>query len=113
MAPTIEIFICHFLISDRFIKTTHHPETEDVPIVVIDFHRAQLRRKTPARWIVKDLAGLYYSAMDTNITRNDIFRFIKTYCGLPLRAALHGPVNWDRVQWRAFVLHRSESTAKT
>ncbi|MDJ0957863.1 MAG: lipopolysaccharide core heptose(I) kinase RfaP [Arenicellales bacterium] len=108
-----DFYLCHFLIDDRFIKSAHLPEMEDVPIVVIDLHRAQLRRKTPTRWIVKDLAGLYYSSMDTSITRNDIFRFIKTYCGLPLRAALNGPVNWDRVQWRAFMLHRSESTAKT
>ena len=108
-----DFYLCHFLIDDRFMKRANHPEMEDVPIVVIDLHRAQLRRKTPTRWIVKDLAGLYYSAMDTSITRNDIFRFIKTYCGLPLRAALNGPVNWDRVQWRAFVLHRSKSTAKT
>ena len=107
-----DFYLCHFLIDDQFMEKTKHSETEDVPIVVIDLHRAQLRRKTPARWIVKDLAGLYYSAMDTSVTRNDIFRFIKTYCGLPLRAALEGPIDWDRVQWRAFVLYRSESTAR-
>ena len=108
-----DYYLCHFLIDDRLAKQIDYRQIEDFPIVVIDLHRAQLRRKTPKRWIIKDLAGLYYSSMDTNITRNDLFRFIKTYCGSPLRAALNGPVNWDRVQWRAFMLYRSESSKKT
>jgi heptose I phosphotransferase len=76
-------------------------------LYVIDLHRAQLRRRTPRRWIVKDLAGLYFSAMDTGLTRNDRLRFIRAYRQMPLRQILPNAGGfWQRVERTAKGLYR-------
>jgi heptose I phosphotransferase len=73
----------------RAILTGYPNKTGSVPIIpLIDLHRAQLRKKTPRRWVVKDVAGLYFSVMDIGLTQRDLFRFVKMYTGLSLRRAL-------------------------
>jgi len=42
----------------------------------------------PFRYLVKDVGGLYFSAMDIALTRHDILRFIRAYSGKPLRETL-------------------------
>ncbi|MDH3641843.1 MAG: lipopolysaccharide core heptose(I) kinase RfaP, partial [Gammaproteobacteria bacterium] len=42
------------------------------------------------RWLVKDLGGLYYSAMDIGLTRRDVLRFLVWYFEQPLRDILSG-----------------------
>ncbi|MDH3999443.1 MAG: hypothetical protein OET90_11480, partial [Desulfuromonadales bacterium] len=42
------------------------------------------RQKTPRRWILKDLAGLYFSSMDIGLTTRDLLRFVKNYNRLNL-----------------------------
>ena len=77
-----DFYVCHFNIQ---------PETAlngPLHLYLMDLHRAQVRPKTPRRWIVKDIAGIYFSSMDLALTRRDIYRFIRTYTGLPLREAL-------------------------
>lgn len=101
-----DFYLCHFLVETRYLEAGGG--IGPAPISLIDLHRAQLRRKTPSRWVVKDLGGLYYSAMGTNLTRYDLFRFIKGYTGLPLRSALRASPDWARVQRRALSLRRSE-----
>jgi len=108
-----DFYLCHFLINNGNACTASETRHETGDIALIDLHRAQIRRSTPMRWIVKDLGSLYYSAMHINLSRNDLFRFIRTYCGQPLRAALTGPVNWNRVQRRALRLYRSERTSES
>jgi heptose I phosphotransferase len=46
---------------------------------------------------VKDIGGLYYSALDIGLTRRDVLRFVRTYGGRPLRELL----GRDAVFWRA------------
>jgi hypothetical protein len=67
----------------RAILTGYPNKTGSVPIIpiipiipLIDLHRAQLRKKTPRRWVVKDVAGLYFSVMDIGLTQRDLFRFV-------------------------------------
>ncbi|MGB0361349.1 MAG: lipopolysaccharide core heptose(I) kinase RfaP, partial [Endozoicomonas sp.] len=88
-----DYYLCHFMMPD-----IPSPDPDNLTLYMIDLHRAQLRDTTPLRWRIKDLSGLYYSAMDVGITRNDLFRFIKIYTGLPLREALtqHKPM-WQAV----------------
>lgn len=107
-----DFYLCHFLVSKSFTSKDSKVAVKHIPLMLIDLHRAQIRRKTPQRWIIKDLGALYYSAMHTNVTRHDLLRFIKIYCASPLRSALSGPVNWDKVQWRAYVLHQSDKSAQ-
>ena len=99
-----DCYLCHFL-----LRTGEKMDSEnDFPAIwLIDLHRAQIRTVTPLRWIVKDLAALWFSSFDTILTRGDAFRFIRAYTGLPLREALHRHDNlWDRVQRKALSLQR-------
>ena len=51
-------------------------------------HRAQIRTATPRRWRDKDLASLYFSALDIGLTRRDCWRFLRGYFDRPLRLVL-------------------------
>lgn len=77
-----DFYICHFLL--------HLPVDASAPrLSLIDLHRAQVRDKTPRRWRDKDLASLYFSALDIGLTKRDFLRFLKTYFARPLRSLLH------------------------
>jgi heptose I phosphotransferase len=76
-----DFYICHFLL--------HLPVDANAPrLSLIDLHRAQVREKTPRRWRDKDLAALYFSALDIGLTKRDFLRFLKTYFAAPLRDVL-------------------------
>ncbi|TLX64504.1 lipopolysaccharide core heptose(I) kinase RfaP [Stutzerimonas nosocomialis] len=78
-----DCYICHFLLH------TDAPVTADaVRLSLIDLHRAQTRAATPRRWRDKDLAGLYFSAMDIGLTDRDRLRFLRRYFHKPLREVL-------------------------
>jgi heptose I phosphotransferase len=78
-----DCYICHFLVH------TDRPVTaEDFRLSLIDLHRAQVRVATPSRWRDKDLAALYFSALDIGLTRRDKLRFLKGYFQMPLRQIL-------------------------
>jgi heptose I phosphotransferase len=95
-----DFYICHFLLdrdSIGKVQGRYAPKLH-----VIDLHRVQLRRCTPLRWIVKDLAGLYFSSMDLGLTSRDIYRFLKVYRQVPLRTSLSNEAPfWSRVTHRA------------
>ena len=42
----------------------------------------------PRRWRDKDLAALYFSALDIGLTRRDLLRFLGAYFACPLRQIL-------------------------
>lgn len=94
-----DFYICHFL--------WHRHSDPDQPLLsVIDLHRAQLRRRTPRRWLVKDLGALYFSAMDIGLTRRDVLRFLRVYRGRPLREVLREEAGfWRDVERRAGKLY--------
>ena len=78
-----DCYICHFLLhTDRPIQA------DDLRLSVIDLHRAQVRSATPRRWRDKDLAALYFSALDIGLTRRDKLRFLCIYFQRPLRQVL-------------------------
>lgn len=74
-----DCYICHFL-----LHTDQAVTADNVPLSLIDLHRAQVRRKVPLRWRNKDLAGLYFSALNIGLTRGDKLRFLRTYFAMPL-----------------------------
>ena len=55
---------------------------------MIDLHRAQMRRKVPKRYLVKDLAGLCFSSFDAGLSKREALRFIRFYSGNPIRDEL-------------------------
>ena len=78
-----DCYICHFLLH------TDKPVTaESFRLSVIDLHRAQVRSSTPLRWRNKDLAALYFSALNIGLTRRDKLRFLRGYFQQPLRQTL-------------------------
>lgn len=102
-----DFYLCHFLLD------AHFEEDEQISIesklYLIDLHRIQLRRKTPERWVVKDIAGLYYSSKDIGLTKRDLLRFMKLYRGKPLREILSTEMGfWRKVESRGNKLYESE-----
>lgn len=78
-----DCYICHFLLH------TDKPVTaQDFKLSVIDLHRAQTRPAITRRWRNKDLAALYFSALDIGLTRRDKLRFLRGYFQQPLRQVL-------------------------
>ncbi|KPJ67372.1 MAG: hypothetical protein AMJ43_03675 [Coxiella sp. DG_40] len=73
-----DFYSAHFLLDQSTIKNLHKPK-----LYLIDLHRAQIRKKIPERWLIKDLASLYFSALNTNLTQRDIFRFLSSYFAKP------------------------------
>jgi heptose I phosphotransferase len=79
-----DFYLCHFL-----LHTDPPPTPGTLRLSVIDLHRAQIHTRTPApRWRRKDLAGLYFSALDIGLTRRDLLRFLRVYFNAPLRDTL-------------------------
>ena len=103
-----DFYICHFHLDPESLNSrTAGPA--DIRCCLIDLHRAQMRKDVPRRWRVKDLAGLYFSAMDIGLTRRDLLRFMRHYCVGGLREAL-GPQSevWRDVSQRALKLYRKD-----
>lgn len=93
-----DYYLCHFLLPHS---------GSDTRLALIDLHRAQIRPATPRRWLVKDIGGLYYSAMDIGLTRRDLFRFMTIYRGRPLRQLLAEESRlWRDVERRALKLYK-------
>ena len=78
-----DCYICHFL-----LHTDKAVSADDFRLSLIDLHRAQTRARVPRRWRDKDLAALYFSALDIGLTRRDLLRFLKDYFRRPLRDTL-------------------------
>jgi lipopolysaccharide core heptose(I) kinase len=95
-----DFYLCHFHLDEQSLQQG------PVRCHLIDLHRAVKRSKTPRRWLVKDLAGLYFSAMDCGLTRRDLLRFMRLYFPGGLRQALSDPTLWEAVSTRALKLYR-------
>lgn len=102
-----DFYLCHFHL---------HPDSLVEPQLrchLIDLHRAQLRKRTPRRWRIKDLAGLYFSAMDCGLTRRDLLRFMHHYSDGGLSAALGPDASlWRQVARKADALYRKKAAAE-
>ena len=108
-----DLYICHFLMKKT--DNVSAPLCQDsCRLFLIDLHRTQIRKKVPERWLVKDLGGLYFSAMDIGLTKRDLLRFIKIYRGAPLRKIFEREGSfWKKIEHKANVLYeRPESKKK-
>lgn len=99
-----DFYLCHFLLDRACLGAPG--DFLRIRLFLIDLHRVQLRRKTPSRWVVKDVSGLYFSALDIGLNRRDLLRFMKTYRGESLRTILAGEKRfWRQVSRRAQKLY--------
>ena len=103
-----DYYICHFLLHDA--QAFSRGEQERPELSLIDLHRALNRKALAQRWIIKDIAGLYFSAMHIGATQRDFLRFVSAYSGKPLRKALSEDARfWQQVQRRALKLDRKHN----
>ncbi|MEX0716980.1 MAG: lipopolysaccharide core heptose(I) kinase RfaP [Planctomycetaceae bacterium] len=106
-----DFYTCHFLLDPRTLES-HKPRDaapgrRHVRMHLIDLHRAHVRRRTPRRWIVKDVSGLFFSCMDIGLTRTDLLRFMRVYRGRSLRSTLIDDARfWKRVAKSGLALYR-------
>lgn len=95
-----DYYLYHLLVDQKLLKSGV------VALSLIDLHRAQLRRKIPRRWLVKDLGALLFWCLDLPISRRDRLRFVRVYEDRSLREALRDNGEfWQRVERRAIALH--------
>jgi len=94
-----DFYLCHFLLPEQWLVRQNG---EAPPLHVIDLHRAQVRRRVPLRWRLKDLAGLHFSSMNAGLTQRDRLLFIACYENRPLRQVAAEPASlWTRVDRQA------------
>ena len=98
-----DFYICHFHLDPQSLQE------KTLRCFLIDLHRAQIRSVVPRRWLVKDLAGLYFSAMDCGLSRRDVLRFMNHYSQGGLRQALGSEATfWRDVAQTAAALYRKD-----
>ncbi len=98
-----DCYICHYML--HLPTQNHHEPT----VYVIDLHRAQIRKRVPYRYWVKDVAGLLFSAWSASLTRREAWRFIREYSGRPLKIELRENRNfWQDVEKTAVKLYYKE-----
>lgn len=93
-----DFYLCHFLMRDRDWKAWR-PD-DPLELVLIDLHRVQIRAQVPERWLVKDLGGLLFSALDAGLTRRDLLRFIAAYRQQSWREVLQREPGFWRKIWK-------------
>ena len=100
-----DLYLCHFLL--------HKEEPKFSKISLIDLHRALIREKLSKRWVIKDIAGLYYSAMNVGLTRRDIQHFIWQYGKVNKNYAYRENGKfWMQVKEKAMRMHKKLGPAR-
>lgn len=99
-----DLYICHFLLKDEDVDKAVN--VDELPLYLIDLHRVQIRDKVPERWLIKDLAALYFSSLNIGFTRRDFYRFIREYTGVTLKKVfIENQLFWAKVEKKALYLN--------
>ncbi|MBB11198.1 MAG: lipopolysaccharide core heptose(I) kinase RfaP [Alcanivorax sp.] len=102
-----DFYLCHFLLVPDTLEQGN--SVTQIRCHLIDLHRAGLRRTVPLRWRIKDVAGLFYSAMDIGLTRRDLLRAMAIYSGVAWRETMINDHQfWSAVKVRAEKLYRKD-----
>lgn len=94
-----DFYLCHFCLDNQKLSK------DELEIYLIDLHRVGIRRKIPTAARMKDIAALYFSAMDIGLTRNDYLRFLRRYRGDLRKTLKQDQAFWQQVQSRARKLY--------
>ncbi len=97
-----DFYICHFC-----FKREEGGQLPP-PLYVLDLHRVEIHQPPSARMQIKDLAALYFSAMDVGLNRGDWLTFLRYYYAawpaLNWRVQIRGAI-WQQVSARAARLY--------
>lgn len=100
-----DYYICHFLLHEAASFT--RGEIDEPKLSLIDLHRALIHKNLNQRWVIKDVAGLYFSALHIGLSKRDFLRFVRLYSGKPLKRALvEDAPFWQAVQSKAEALDK-------
>jgi heptose I phosphotransferase len=95
-----DFYLCHFLLDQA-------SEPFAPKLYLIDLHRAQIRQTAPARWIIKDLAGLYFSSKEIGLSTRDLYFFIREYRQQALHVLRSKEfIFWNKVKQRGDKMYR-------
>lgn len=105
-----DFYLCHFLLTQDSHNMMQQKNLSEMPrLFLIDLHRAQIRHRIPKRWIIKDLAGLYFSSLEKDLTQKDFLRFMRIYSNKSLREIwLTEKKFWQKVKKRGDRLYLKE-----
>lgn len=93
-----DFYLCHFLLR------------ANQELTLIDLHRAGLHQKLRPRWLIKDLAGLYFSSKDQGLTPRDLLRFMRAYRQKSLRDVILSEGSfWQKVKKRGEKLYHAHA----
>lgn len=96
-----DFYICHFCLDNQKL-----PQNE-IHLYLIDLHRVGIRSHIRQSDRLKDMAALYFSAMDIGLKQRDYLLFLKVYRNRPLRTLLQSESDfWRQVNLRAIFLYR-------
>lgn len=91
-----DFYICHFCLDKQRLAGG------DIHLYLIDLHRVGIRPEIRPADRMKDMAALYFSAMDIGLTQRDYLRFLLVYRQKPLRGMLVSEsAFWKKVGRRA------------
>lgn len=95
-----DFYICHFCLDKPRLAQ------DEIHLYLIDLHRIGMRNTIKPGARMKDMAALYFSAMDCGLSRRDYLRFLRAY----RQRSLHDIFGkesrfWQRVQQRAIGLY--------
>lgn len=94
-----DFYLCHFVMKQNEFQQGI------INLYLIDLHR-MLQKQTPSgQAVMKDIAGLYFSAMDIGLSATDLALFKQHYL-------VQGDTFWQQVCERAQKLHRKFNSEK-
>ena len=94
-----DLYLCHYHIDTN-------TDFNQIDLSLIDLHRAQIRNEVPERWLVKDIGGLYHSAIQFGLTERDCYRFLMIYFNCSLRDLFFKYQNFlEKARSRAFSMY--------
>jgi heptose I phosphotransferase len=95
-----DFYICHFCLDKQRLIS------DEIYLYLIDLHRVGVHEKIRPDARMKDMAALYFSAMDAGLSKRDYFRFLRAYRQRPLHEVLSSESNfWEKVEKRAIQLY--------
>jgi heptose I phosphotransferase len=96
-----DFYICHICLDNTRLAQG------EIYLYLIDLHRVGIRPVIASSDRLKDMAALYFSAMDAGLSKRDYLRVLKHYRQLPLRKIFDEEQNfWRKVSARAAKLYQ-------
>lgn len=93
-----DFYICHFCLDETRLAE------DEILLYLLDLHRVGIREVIHSTARMKDIAALYFSAMDAGLNKRDYLRFVRHYRG-SLRTLKEDASFWHKVERRARKLY--------